>query len=132
MKFTKILPAIFVLALASCASATGGDVVRAIKGTKTAVIEVSLDDAGMPVVSAKSVEVMEGQRVVLVGPFDMSVRFPKGSPFDKVKFSTKNAVVNLIVPKQKWEKDEKTKTFKYDVLVGKKVLDPFLIIKRSF
>ncbi len=103
------------------------------KGTNTAVVKVLLDADGMPVVDTDPVVIEEGQRVVWVGPTDMAVRFGKKNPFGKEKLSTRDAVINVKVPKSKsWGKDEQYKTFKYDVLVGDQVLDPIFIVRRSF
>ncbi len=103
-----------------------------IKGTETAVVNVSLDEDGMPSINIDTVVVKEGQRVVWVGPKDMVVRFPESSPFKEKQLSTRDAVINEVVPSQSWKGAETTKRFKYDVVVGGKVLDPFLIVRRSF
>lgn len=135
MKFTKILSVLFVVVLAACAHSSDSKlekVLGVIKGTKTAVVEVSIGDDGMPSVKNDSVLVKVGQRIVWVGPEDMTIRFPKGSPFKNAKLPTKNSVINMLVPKQRWKEKEEEKKFKYDVIVNGKVLDPFLIIRRGF
>lgn len=135
MKVFKILSVFFVVVLAACAHSSNGklgDILGVIKGTKTAVVEVSIDDKGMPYVKNDTVLVKVGQRVVWVGPESMTIKFPKGSPFKNAKLPTKNSVINMLVPKQRWKEKEEEKTFKYDILVNGKVLDPFIIIRRGF
>lgn len=135
MNVMKIVSVFFVVLLAACAHSSGpklDDVISVIRGTKTAVVEVSIGDDGMPSVKSESVVVKVGQRVVWVGPEDMTVQFPKGSPFKNAKLPTRNSVINMLVPKQRWKDKEEEKTFKYDIVVNGKVLDPFLIVRRGF
>lgn len=135
MKVIRFLSLVLVVILAACTHAEEKklvDVFSAIKGTKTAVVEVSIGDDGMPSVKNDTVLVKVGQRIVWVGPEDMTVKFPKGSPFESAKLPTKDSVINMMIPKQRWKSDEKEKTFKYDIVVNGKTLDPFIIIRRSF
>ncbi len=102
------------------------------EGTNTAVVRILLAKDGTPFVDTDPIVVNEGQRVVWAGPTDMSIKFPKGSPFSKDDFNTRNAVINNKVPKLKsWAEAEEFKEFKYDVIVGGVVLDPILIIRRK-
>lgn len=103
------------------------------KGTRTAVVKVSLDKKGMPYIDTDPVVVKEGQRVVWVGPTDMSIKFHAETLFGKEGLSTRDAVINLKIPKQnKWSDNERFKKYKYDVVVGDKVLDPIFIVRRGF
>ncbi len=134
MKRLIILLVVCAGFLASCSHAKremSHDEISVIKGTETAVVEVSLDEGGMPSVNIDTVVVKEGQRIVWVGPKDMVVRFPESSPFKEKQLSTKDAVINVVVPEQSWDNKEKTKRFKYDVVVNGKVLDPFFILRRG-
>ncbi|MDM7861376.1 hypothetical protein QTP81_12290 [Alteromonas sp. ASW11-36] len=99
------------------------------KGTNTAVVKVSLDRTGMPYIDAKVVELEVGQRLVWVGPSRMIIRFPKASPFRTSNLRTKDGVINQVIPKQDFGEQNQLE-FKYDVIVGDKVLDPIIIIKR--
>lgn len=135
MKMLKILSVISMIFVGGCATSPEAkddvvDAVQVIRGTSTAVVEVSVDKDGMPSVKNQYVEVEESQRVVWVGPDSMEIRFVKNSPFKDKKLDTKNSVVNAVIPRQKWGKSEKKATFKYDIIVDGKVLDPFLIVKR--
>lgn len=138
MKFKKIFTCLIIVLITACAHADkygnnkecnceGG----LIEGTDTAVVKVELDKEGNPKVDTEVFVVYEGQRVVWVGPKEMVIRFPEGSPFKKEKLYTKDAVINKIIPKQRSKEFKKRGEikFKYDVIVGKKVLDPFMIIK---
>lgn len=122
--------------VSACAVAEKVDPLKELsvnRGTNTAVIKVSLGDDGMPSIDTDPLVIKEGQRVVWVGPAEMDIRFPKTTPFSKGNLPTRNAVINMKIPKQKkWGEKEEYKKFKYDVVVGKKVLDPVIIIRRGF
>ncbi len=124
-----------VLTILGCASIEkkeGSDDLSIIPGTKAAVVEVSLGKDGMPSVDTDPVIVEEGQRVVWVGPSEMTIRFVGASPVGKKVLETRSAVVNVKVPRQDaWEKGEDYKKFKYDVIVNGVVLDPLFIVRRG-
>ncbi len=139
----KIMYLVLFVAVSACATAevnrAGKENSRPVKevsvnkGTNTAVVKVSLDENGIPSIDTDPVIVKEGQRVVWVGPAEMTIKFPKGTPFSKSKLPTRDAVINMKIPKQKkWAKDEEFKEFKYDVIVGKHILDPVFIVKTGF
>ncbi|VUD64232.1 hypothetical protein TDB9533_03272 [Thalassocella blandensis] len=138
MKIIRIISVISVFLFWGCASnaqnskLTKEDYDSPIKGTDTAVVQIGLDEEGMPFVENDSVVVTVGQRIVLVGPFEFSIRFPKGSPFEEDKYQTRDAVMNFIVPLELEEQMKKKRAdrlvFKYDIIAGDKVLDPMMII----
>lgn len=130
----KIIYVVAAVMLAACANANKvEDVFSVNKGTETAVVKVSLDDKGMPFIDTDPIIIKEGQRIVWVGPVDMEIRFMKNTPFTKRNILTKNAVINALIPKlPSWGKEEKERKFKYDVVVGKSVLDPLIIVRRGF
>lgn len=132
MKIISLIMSVILLSACAYAQETkspdcdcNGEITQAIPGTNTAVVKVSLDETGMPQVDFETVVVEWGQRIIWVGPQEMSIRFPKGSPFDETKLSTRDAVINRVMPKQK----EKEIEYKYDVIVGDKVLDPRMIVR---
>lgn len=107
------------------------DLDRPIKGTDTAVVEIGLDSKGMPFVKRKGVVVKVGQRVVLVGPEKFNIRFPEGTPFESAEYETGDAVMNFEIPreiKKSFKNEKEPLIFKYDIIVGNQVLDPFIII----
>ncbi len=132
----KILLVLFtLLGVGACANTTssGKNELSVNEGTGTAVVKVLLAKDGTPFVDTDPIVVKEGQRVVWAGPTKMEIKFIKGSPFKSSDFSTRNAVVNLKVPKQKmWATGEEYKEYKYDVVVNGVVLDPILIVRGSF
>lgn len=131
-----LLCVIFLFSVLGCSSSIAkkdGLDLSVVRGTSTAVVKVRLDENGMPAVDTDPIVVREGQRIVWAGPTDMTIRFVGESPAGKVGFSTRDAVVNLKIPKQSsWNKGEEYKKFKYDVVVGDQVLDPIIIIRRGF
>ncbi|TQV86074.1 hypothetical protein FKG94_00495 [Exilibacterium tricleocarpae] len=102
-----------------------------LAGTDTAPVRISLDKEGMPQVDIETVVVKVGQRVVFVGPTEFTINFPEDTPFDRQKFETGDAVINLVIPqrvKRKFQQNIQEIKFKYDVIVGDKVLDPHMIV----
>ena len=138
MKFIRLFSIISVFLFWGCASNAQNnklmkeDYDRPIKGTNTAVVKIGLDEKGVPFVENEAVVVKVGQRIVLVGPFDFSIRFPKETPFEEQKYETRDAVLNFIVPesleKVMKEKRQEKLVFKYDIIAGDRVLDPLMII----
>jgi len=135
MTVKKIGVYIFAILVAACAQANKDrpdcqceD--GAIEGTDAAVVKISLSRSGMPKVNIETVVVEVGQRIVWVGPDEITIRFPNGSPFDVDKLVTRDAVINRVVPAptSKHFKEYGKDKFKYDVIVGKQVLDPFMIV----
>ncbi len=138
MKRLKSILVLFCLLSWGCASTASDRKLleetydRPIKGTDTAVVKVGLDKNGMPFVENDTVVVKVGQRIVLVGPVKFQIRFPKGSPFAEDRFEAKDAVMNLVVPREIEKAFKKQKAdklvYKYDIIVDDVVLDPRMII----
>lgn len=143
MRTFNILGFLLVAASLFACSSAGGVKTFPLKRTDTAVVRIFLDEQNMPRVIEETVVVEPGQRVVWVGPKDFTIRFPNGSPFkidsnnallkEPVTFSTTNSVFVAQVPKpkpkQQFLKDgEKSTSFKYDVIVNGRVLDPEVIV----
>lgn len=138
MKIIRLVSVISVILFWSCTAIAQDkklkkdDADRPIKGTDTAVVQIGLDEDGMPFVEKNTVVVRVGQRIVLVGPYDFAIRFPNGSPFAEDKYETRDAVMNFVVPVELEEmmrkKGDKRAAYKYDIIAGDKVLDPMMII----
>ncbi len=132
----NIIYIVLLAVISACAIAEKPNPIKDLtvnRGTNTAVVKVSIDENGMPSIDTDPLVIKEGQRVVWVGPSEMSIKFPGKTPFSKGKLPTRDAVINMKVPKQKkWAKSEEYKKFKYDVVVGDKVLDPVFILRRGF
>ncbi len=130
MKLLRVISGLFVMATVGCAS-NGSDVSIPLEGTNTAVVRVSVaTGTGKPKVSEDTVIVKTGQRVVWVGPQEFMIEFPQGTPFSRSKFSTDDAVINLVVPRNenaRAENIKKTK-YKYDVVVKGERLDPHMVV----
>ena len=131
MKKTLLIIGFFLISGCSATNIVGEcdcDEGMVISGTDTAVIKISVGKDGMPKVSAETVILEEGQRIVWAGPSKMEIKFPKGSPFKSRVLETENGVINKVIPRG--QQKEKEKKYKYDVVVDGKVLDPFMIIRR--
>lgn len=99
---------------------------KVLKNTKTAVVEISLDETGMPVVNYDEIELKTGDRIIFVGPEDFEINFPKKSPFKVKKLMAQSGVINVKIKKRKNKKGKVN--YKYDIIHNDKVLDPDLII----
>ena len=113
---------------------------KAISGTNTVVITISIDENGYPLPSVMELlKLTPGQRIVFVGPDDFTIYF-KGqkSPFDKTKYQSKDGVITLKVPEKIFDdkrffEEGYTKdgiSFAYGVIVNGKELDPEIIVRR--
>lgn len=140
MKFLKTLLVASLLSAWSCASFAQvkefefdeEHIDVPIKGTDTAVVRIGLDEKKMPFVENKAVVVTVGQRVLLVGPEEFSIVFPEASPFADRKYETRDAVMNFVIPEYLQtvikKKGVDYLVFKYDIVVGDAVLDPYFVI----
>lgn len=131
----KLLCLLFAFAISGCSGSMAAketcdciDEGMVLPGTNTAVVRILLDSNGVPKVSAEKVVIEVGQRIVWVGPGKMEIKFPEGSPFKERVLKTDNGVINRVAPTQRFKGSEKS--FKYDVVVNGKVLDPFIIIRK--
>ncbi|MFL0804062.1 MAG: hypothetical protein K6L81_10095 [Agarilytica sp.] len=134
----KIICCILIVLVSACANTEKREDVKRSsvnKGTDTAVVRVSLDKKGMPYIDIDPVVIKEGQRIVWAGPTTMEIVIQEGQLLTGDDLSTDDAVINLKTPvlsKKVWLESERYKKFKYDVRVGDVVLDPIIIIRRSF
>lgn len=121
--------------MSACASnsAKPNDGERFVRDIKIpATVKVLLSEKGMPVVDNDAVVLDDGQKMVWVGPENMVVRFPKGSPFKVEKLKSRAGVINIKAERMDWKKGELLREYKYEVIIGDIVLDPILIRRRHF
>ncbi len=134
----NIIFVLFLFAVSACANNTSQEKTSRSsvnKGTDTAVVKISIDKKGMPYVDVDPVIIKEGQRIVWVGPTEMQVIIQEGDVLSEEDLATKDAVINLkthVLDEKLWDEKERVKKFKYDVVVKGVVLDPVIILRRSF
>lgn len=73
---------------------------RALPGTNTVVISISIDENGYPQPSLiDDMQINPGQKVVFAGPDEFTIFFKnEKSPFKKSEFKSKDGVVILQMP----------------------------------
>lgn len=114
---------------------------KAISGTNTIVITISIDEEGNPLPSVTELlELKPGQRIVFTGPEEFSIFFKdQKTPFKKSEFKSKEGVVTIKIPEKIFEdkrffeesyRDAEIE-FNYGVRVNGREFDPPLIIKRD-
>lgn len=114
---------------------------KAISGTNTIVITISLDEEGNPLPSVMELlELKPGQRIVFTGPEEFSIFFKdQKTPFKKSEFKSKDGVVTIKIPEKIFEDKRFFEEgyqnagieFNYGVRVNGKELDPPLIVRRD-
>lgn len=97
-----------------------------------AAVKVLRTSKGALTVDNDAVVVDDGQRIVWVGPENMVVRFPKGSPFKAEQLKSRGGIINVQAERIDWKKDELLREYKYEVIIGDIVLDPIIIRRRHF
>lgn len=112
---------------------------KAISGTNTIVITISIDDEGNPLPSVTELlELKPGQRIVFTGPEEFSIFFKdQKTPFKKSEFKSKDGVVTIRIPEKIFEDKRFFEEsyqgsgieFNYGVRVNGKELDPPMIIR---
>lgn len=126
--------------LANSAISQQYDAARPLPGTNTAIISVSVDSEGMPVVRDTEVLVKPGQKILFAGPDEFSIVFKnKKSPIGQIESHSLNGVVVVTIPETIFEHKEFVEEyrksnelrFNYGVRVGNKELDPTVIVKRE-
>jgi hypothetical protein len=139
--FNFALAAVFLSGLVGCSSVdcdpnklrTG----KALPGTKTVVVGISIGSDGMPQESYKDVAVHPGERVLYAGPDEFAIIFKnRKTPNEKVENKSENGVVIIDIPEDIFEKKEfaeefrknKFLTFDYGIRANGKELDPPMII----
>ncbi|HTF96127.1 MAG TPA: hypothetical protein VL995_08350 [Cellvibrio sp.] len=114
---------------------------KAISGTNTIVITISMDEGGNPLPSVTELlELKPGQRIVFTGPEEFIIFFKdQKTPFKKSEFKSKDGVVTIRIPEKIFEdkrffeesyRDAEI-AFNYGVRVNGREFDPPLIIKRD-
>lgn len=113
---------------------------RALPGTNTIVISISIDENGYPQPSLMDdMTLHPGQKIVFAGPDEFTIFFKDGkSPFKKHEFKSKDGIVILQIPEHLFEDtrffEENYQngniSFNYGVRVNDKVTDPTIIITR--
>lgn len=114
---------------------------KAISGTNTIVITISIDEEGNPLPSVTELlELRPGQRIVFTGPEEFSIFFKdQKTPFKKTEFKSKDGVVTIKIPEKIFEdkrffeesyRDAEIE-FNYGVRVNGREFDPPIIVKRE-
>jgi hypothetical protein len=136
MDFLKY--AVLVGALASTSAFADGSCkkkeCRALPGTNTIVISISIDENGYPQPSLMDeMTLYPGQKIVFAGPDEFTIFFKDGkSPFKKSEFKSKDGVVILQIPKSLFEDIRFSEEiyrndgidFNYGVVVNGRITDP--------
>lgn len=113
------------------------DTGRALQGTETVVVGISVDKDGMPKETYKDIIVHPGQKVLYAGPDEFSIVFKnKKTPNGKVENKSSRGVVIIQIPEDIFEKSEfveefrknKTLTFDYGIRANGKELDPPMVV----
>ena len=115
---------------------------KAISGTNTVVITISIDEQGNPLPSVTDLlELKPGQRIVFTGPEEFSIFFKdQKTPFKKSEFKSKDGVVTIKIPEKIFEDKRFFEEsyqgdkigFNYGVRVNGKEFAPPLLIKRDY
>lgn len=87
-------------------------------------VHISLNSQGMPVVDRSSVDVNAGGRVTFLGPNSFEIRFPGSTPCSSKTYSTTCGELELTIRSNACSSPPNYTSYKYDVKVGNKVLDP--------
>ncbi|HTF96128.1 MAG TPA: hypothetical protein VL995_08355 [Cellvibrio sp.] len=135
--FLLIFFASFSNALEPCAKKK----CKAIPGTNTIVITISMDEEGNPLPSVTELlELKPGQRIVFTGPEEFIIFFKdQKTPFKKSEFKSKDGVVTIKIPEKIFEdkrffeesyRDAEI-AFNYGVRVNGREFDPPLIVKKE-
>ena len=114
---------------------------KAISGTNTIVITISIDEEGNPLPSVTELlELRPGQRIVFTGPEEFSIFFKdQKTPFKKSEFKSKEGVVTIKIPEKIFEdkrffeesyRDVEIE-FNYGIRANGREFDPPLIVKRD-
>lgn len=112
---------------------------RALPGTNTVVISISIDENGYPQPSLMDEMTLHpAQKIVFAGPDEFTIFFKEGkSPFKKSEFKSKDGVVTLQIPPRIFEDNRFSEeiyrntgiTFNYGVVVDGKVTDPTIRVE---
>lgn len=112
----------------------------ALKGTRTALVGVAIDDKGIPLETVSAVILTPGQRAVFAGPDDFQIIFKgKRAPSRLMQYKSINGVVTIDVPKdivkradlkEEFEKNGQVR-FDYAIRIKDRELDPPFIVKRD-
>lgn len=113
---------------------------RALPGTTTVVVNISLDSNGIPQQNFNEIELLPGQTALFAGPADFLIIFKnRKTPNHKIENKSENGTVVVKVPddilKQTEFVEEYRKNgflkFDYAINVNGKELDPPMIIGRN-
>jgi hypothetical protein len=112
---------------------------RALPGTNTIVISISIDQDGYPIPSLMDEMTLHpGQKIVFAGPDEFTIFFKDGkSPFKKHEFKSKDGVVIIQIPERIFEDNRFFEenyqrgniSFNYGVNVNGKVTDPSIHVE---
>lgn len=143
---TKLCLMSVVLCFAGCVSAVDnkdrGKLPEsyALKGTKTAVVGIAIDNKGIPLETVSAVILKPGQRAVFAGPDEFQIIFKdKKSPSRQLQYRSSNGVITIDVPKDiidrsdlkdEFEKNRQVR-FNYAIKIKDRELDPPFIVKRD-
>ena len=138
-----LLTAFTVVSLFGCAvnSDKYRNIGKALPGTDTAVVSISLDKNGVPVDGIEKLELHPGQKVIFAGPSEFVIFFKnKKSPIREVERRSENSVVIIEIPIDIFKSPEYAEEFRrnkflrfdYGIRVNGKELDPPMIIRSRF
>lgn len=95
-------------------------------------VRVSTGCDGMPQVDTEAIRLKAGDTLKFVGDSEFSIRFPHGSPRCDKLLNSRRRAVSIKIPATICNCDdgtEKTRSYKYDVIIGDRVLDPEIVIE---
>ncbi|RYY04710.1 MAG: hypothetical protein EOO53_01925 [Gammaproteobacteria bacterium] len=113
---------------------------RALPGTNTVVIDVSLDNNGIPQQNYKEIELLPGQTALFAGPDEFIIIFKnRKSPDNKIEYTSENGIVKIQISEEILKESEFIEEFRkngflrfdYGINVNGKELDPPMIIRRE-
>jgi len=113
---------------------------RALPGTSTVVIDISVDNNGIPQQNYKEIELLPGQNALFAGPDEFLIIFKnRKSPDNKIENKSENGAVRIKIPDEILTESEFVEEFRkngflrfdYAISVNGKELDPPMIIRRE-
>ncbi len=95
-------------------------------------VSISAGCDGMPQVDTEAIRLKAGDTLKFVGDVEFSIRFPDDSPRCDKLLKSRRRAVSIKIPETICtcgDGTEKTRRYKYDVIIGDRVLDPEIVIE---